>query len=50
MNKLLKVLVQFQCRRAKILNSIENKGKSDDFSQIKSMENCATGDAMAQLK
>jgi hypothetical protein len=29
---------------------IENKGKSDDFSKIKRMKNCAISDAVAQLK
>jgi hypothetical protein len=32
-----------------MLNNIENKVESDDFSQIKRVENCAMCDAMAQL-
>ena len=30
--------------------SIENKGESDNFSQINPMKNCAIRDGMAQLK
>jgi hypothetical protein len=42
--------MQLQCRRGKILNYNGNKGESADFRQIKPMENCATRDAVAQLK
>ena len=42
--------MQFQCRRTKMLNNIENKGEFDDLSQIKRMKNCAIRDAVAQLK
>jgi len=42
--------MQFQCRRKKMLNNLENKGETDDLSQIKRTKNCAIGDAVAQLK
>jgi hypothetical protein len=42
--------MQLQCRRTKILNTIENKGEFDGLSQITQMKNCAIGDAVAQLK
>jgi hypothetical protein len=42
--------MQFRCRRAKMLNNLENKGESGDFSQMKRIRNCAIRDAVAQLK
>jgi hypothetical protein len=48
--KLLLVIMQFQCRRAKILNNLENKGEFGDFKQITRMKNCAIRDFVAQLK
>jgi hypothetical protein len=47
--KLLMVLTQFQCRRAGILNIIENKGESRASGQIEHSKNCAIGDAVAQF-
>jgi hypothetical protein len=42
--------MQFQCRRTKISNKLENKGESDGSKQIKPKKNCAMRDALAQLK
>jgi hypothetical protein len=48
--KLLTVLMQLGCRALKNCKFIENKGKSDDFSEINRMKNCAISDAVAQPK
>jgi|ERR1700722_2771154 len=40
--------MQFQCRRMKMLNNIENKGEFDDSRQGKRKKNCAISDSVAQ--
>jgi hypothetical protein len=42
--------MQFQCRRAKMLNNSKNKGEYDDLVEIWQVKKCAVSDAVAQLK